>query len=70
MFAVIIVATIFNTLALAGAMLALYSIMGLAIIIVRPYTEHLMNFVLLANECFLGFFCGGVIYYLKMIDRK
>lgn len=49
--------------------LAVFSLVGLAILIVRPYKEHLNNFVLLANEGFLGFFCGGVIYYVKMIER-
>jgi len=52
---------------MAALGLTLFSLMGLAIIIVRPYKEHLHNFVILANEGFHGFLCGGIIYYLKMI---
>jgi hypothetical protein len=60
---------VFNTEALAAAMLTLYSLVGLAVLIIRPYHEHLHNFVLLVNEGFLGFYCGGVIFFMYMIKN-
>ena len=69
LFAVMIVATVHNQRAEGGFMLAIVSLLGLFVLIVRPYKEHLRNFVHLANEGFLGFFAGGIIYFLGMVDR-
>lgn len=55
---------------MAASMLTLFSIVGLAALIVRPYKEHINNIAILVNEGFLGFFCGGVLYYLGMIDKQ
>lgn len=37
LFAIILVSVVFNTEALAAAMLTLYSLVGLAVLIIRPY---------------------------------
>ena len=51
-------------------MMVLFSVMLLLILFIRPYREHLRNFVHLANEGFLGFFAGGILYYLGMVRKK
>ena len=49
LFAAIIVATVFNQRAEGGLMLAIISLLGLFVLILRPYREHIRNLVHLGN---------------------
>jgi len=68
-FAIIIVSTISTTAKAQDILLiSLSAMMLLALVILRPYNDHLRNLIHIANEVGLTFIGGAMLYYKHYVD--